>query len=377
MPEHVQASVAAPDSVIMQPTTLCNLDCRYCYLADRKNDRRMTPAVARAVAASVRRWLSSRAVEVIWHGGEPLAAGRDHLGLLFDQFADVEVSHSIQTNAVLIDEAWSAWLAERHVRVGVSIDGAECDNEARVDFAGRPAFRRIERGIRRLVADGHPVSVIAVVSDPTPERARRLYQAVAELGARWLGVNIEECEGVNDRSNEHDLGQVRAFWSALLEEWIADDRVGLRDIDRVLAYAGRVFNGHAAGGRTPVIDPLPTVGWNGNVTLISPELAGFRSDRFGDFACGNVLAHDLDTLVERGSRCAWVAEYRRGLAQCHSTCPYFDFCGGGHPANRYFELGRFDVAETNYCRNGKIALVEGVLDAARRPDRHFEHGVAE
>jgi uncharacterized protein len=112
------------------------------------------------------------------------------------------------------------------------------------------------------------------------------------------------------------------------------------------------------------------VAWNGNVTLISPELAGFRSDRFGDFACGNVLAHDLDVLIERGSRSAWVAEYRRGLAQCHSTCPYFEFCGGGHPANRYFEHGRLDVTETNYCQNGKIALVEGVLDAARRNGRN-------
>ncbi len=361
--------VAQPNSVIMQPTTLCNLDCRYCYLPHRKQNRQMTPAVARAVAKSVRPWTKDRAVDIVWHGGEPLAAGRERFAALLGQFEEVEVFHSVQTNAVLIDAAWSAFFAERRVRVGVSVDGAEHDNTGRVDLARRPAFPRIERGIRRLVADGHSVSVIAVVSDPTPERARRLYSTVADLGARWLGVNIEECEGVNKRSNAHHLPHVRAFWSALLEAWSQDGRVGLRDVDRVLGYAVSVLDAPTVDSRSPLIDPLPTVAWNGAVTLISPELAGFHSERLGAFECGNVLAHDLDSLIERGLNSAWVTEYRRGLNRCRAICRYFEFCGGGHPANKYFEHGRLDGAETNYCRNGKIALVEGVLDVAGRNGR--------
>ncbi|ASO21016.1 uncharacterized protein FHR81_001985 [Actinoalloteichus hoggarensis] len=372
MSEQARASeiipVAEPDSVIMQPTTLCNLDCRYCYLPHRKDNRPMAPAVARAVAESVRNWTPERPVDIVWHGGEPLAAGRERLGALFDQFADVEVSHSVQTNAVLIDEAWSAWFAERGVRVGVSVDGVEQDNGARVDLAGRPAFPRIERGIRRLVDDGHDVSVIAVVSDPTPERARRLYTAAADLGARWLGVNIEEREGVNSRNNVHDSGQVRAFWSALAEAWSSDCRIELRDVDRVLSYASEVLDGRAPYGAA-AIDPLPTVAWNGAVTLISPELAGFKSNRFNRFECGNVLALGLDSIIERGMSSEWVVEYRRGLDRCRSTCRFFDFCGGGQPSNKYFEHGRFDGTETNYCRNGRMALIEGVLDAARRNSR--------
>ena len=48
-----------------------------------------------------------------------------------------------------------------------------------------------------------------------------------------------------------------------------------------------------------------------------------------------------------------------------ASCPYFGFCGGAHAANRYFEHGRFDVTETDHCRNSKIRLLEGVLDHAR------------
>jgi uncharacterized protein len=31
-------------------------------------------------------------------------------------------------------------------------------------------------------------------------------------------------------------------------------------------------------------------------------------------------------------------------------------------ANRYFESGRLDTTETDYCRNSKIALIDGVTD---------------
>src|SRR5689334_2157740 len=64
---------ARPTAVVMQPTTLCNLDCAYCYLPHRAADRRMPVAVARAVADEVNAW--DEPVDVIWHGGEPLAAG--------------------------------------------------------------------------------------------------------------------------------------------------------------------------------------------------------------------------------------------------------------------------------------------------------------
>src|SRR5256714_3154181 len=68
-----------PSYVIMQPTTLCNLDCTYCYLPFRAADRRMPVRVAEAVAESVNAWapLVPR-FSVVWHGGGTLAARRGH-----------------------------------------------------------------------------------------------------------------------------------------------------------------------------------------------------------------------------------------------------------------------------------------------------------
>lgn len=51
-----------PTSLILQPTSLCNLDCTYCYLPARKLKRDMSPAVAEAIAPGIpAEWPSSGA----------------------------------------------------------------------------------------------------------------------------------------------------------------------------------------------------------------------------------------------------------------------------------------------------------------------------
>src|SRR5262249_44789448 len=59
--------------VVMQPTPFCNMDCRYCYLPDRLDKRRMTPELA---ALALQRVFDSgcadEVLEVRWHAGEPL-----------------------------------------------------------------------------------------------------------------------------------------------------------------------------------------------------------------------------------------------------------------------------------------------------------------
>lgn len=352
-------------SVIVQPETLCNLNCGYCYLPFRHKRNRMPLDVARAVAESVRPWTAYGTVDVCWHGGEPLATGRTHLGRLMDAFNGLDVKHGVQTNATLIDDAWCEFFAERSMYVGVSIDGDSSDNANRMDRKGEPAYEKAMQGISRLIAHGHGVYAIAVVSDPTPERARRLYDFAVESGLSELGVNIEEQEGVNASTNAYDRETMIAFWAELMAAWSENPAVRLRELGRTLAYVDAVLKrGGDSIRQPPFVDPLPTVAYDGSVTLISPELAGF-SNAQGSFSSGNVLEATLDEIISHGADVPWVAEFAHGLDACKATCPYFDFCGGGQPANRYFEHGRMDGTETDFCRNSKIALLEGVLQVVQ------------
>ncbi|MFI6227295.1 cyclophane-forming radical SAM peptide maturase AmcB [Micromonospora echinospora] len=355
---------AVPTYVVMQPTTLCNLDCRYCYLPLRAADRRMPVAVAEAVAAAVDPWAERGRFSVVWHGGEPLAAGREHLAALIAPFGP-SVEHHVQTNATLIDDDWCAFFAEHRVRVSVSVDGGRARNAERVTRAGQPAYDRIVRGVATLRRHGLPFSALAVVSRPEPGLATELYDYFLELGCDVLGVNIEETEGVNLRGNAHDAATVTAFWAELVAAWRRDPRIHLREVEWSLRYASAVLDGTADDVLPRRLDPIPTVGHDGSVTLLSPELAGFSDSRYGDFSSGNVLDTPLAEILSGAERTSWVGEFLSGVEACRASCPYFGFCGGGHAANRYFEQGRFDGTETEHCRNSKIRLLEGVLEHAR------------
>ncbi|MBM0257190.1 radical SAM protein [Micromonospora sp. 4G55] len=360
----MQGVAPVPSYVVMQPTTLCNLDCVYCYLPFRAVDRRMPVAVAEAVAAAVGPWAATGRFSVVWHGGEPLAAGREHLAALMAPFGP-QVEHHVQTNATLIDDAWCAFFVEHGMRVSVSVDGPRERNGDRVTRAGQPAYDRIVRGVAALRRHGLPFSALAVVSRPAPGYATDLYDYFLDLGCDVLGVNIEETEGVNTRGNAHDAATVTAFWAELVAAWRRAPRIHLREVEWSLRYAAAVLDGAADDLLPRQLDPIPTIGHDGSVTVLSPELAGFTHPRYGDFSSGNVLATPLAEILAGAAGTPWVGEFLAGVEACRSSCPYFGFCGGGHAANRYFELGRFDGTETEHCRNSKIRLLEGVLEHAR------------
>ncbi|MET0422420.1 MAG: cyclophane-forming radical SAM peptide maturase AmcB [Actinoplanes sp.] len=355
---------AEPTYVVMQPTTLCNLDCSYCYLPFRQVDKRMPVEVARAVAGAVEDWAGSGRFSVVWHGGEPLAAGRDHLAALIAPFGP-EVEHHVQTNATLIDDAWCAFFTEHHMRVSVSVDGPEASNGDRVTRGGKPAYDRIVRGIEALRRHEIPFSALCVVGDPRPGVAAELYSYFLDLGCEVLGINVEELEGVNTRTNRHTAADVTAFWSELVAAWRQDPRIHLREVEWSLRYVAAVLDGTADQLLPRRLDPIPTVAHDGSVVLLSPELAGFHDPRYGDFSSGNVLSTPLGEILGRAVGTPWIAEFVEGVEACRAACPYFGFCGGAHAANRFFEHGRFDTTETDHCRNSKIRLLEGVLDHAR------------
>jgi uncharacterized protein len=277
----------------------------------------------------------------------------------------VGVEHHIQTNATLIDDAWCAFFAEHEVRVSVSVDGPPALNRERVDRGGSPAYHKIMRGIDVLRRHEVPFSALCVVTDPRPGLATELYRYFLTLGCDVLGINIEEQEGVNARANAFDGAAVRAFWGELVAAWRSDPRIHVREIEWTLRFAGAVLRGAADDVLPRSLDPIPTVAADGRVFLLSPELAGFTDQRYGDFSSGSVLTEPLAAILARAATSAsWVPEYLAGVEACRRGCPYFGFCGGAHAANRYFELGRFDGTETNHCRNSKIHLLEGVLDHA-------------
>lgn len=351
------------DYLVLQPTTLCNLNCEYCYLPNRKVNERMPLEVAEALADYIAR--IGHHFQLIWHGGEPTACGVEYFESLLQPFERPEVrqyvTQCLQTNGTLLDDAWCELFEKYDVKVGVSIDGHSALNARRVDWAGRPAFERTLRGITTLKARSIEFSTISVVGNNSLGGAGELYGFLKTLAPNVIGINIEECEGINLLGVRDDPHVVK-FWADLVGAWKADPQVRVREFNFMIPNLLRGLKTNNVG-RELVIDLFPSVSVSGDVVLLSPEFVDAKCDQYGDFVVGNLLHDSLYDILSGAIDIPYVRAYLDGIDQCKRTCEYFEFCGGGQASNKYFEHGRLDATETAYCRNTVKSLADGLLAA--------------
>src|ERR1700684_2157110 len=164
--------------VVLQPTPFCNISCKYCYLPDRGSPARMSLATIERIFSELfsTDWAAEN-LYLIWHAGEPLVLPINYYSQAFDCIErltpkGIKVSHAVQTNGMMIDDAWSQFFNKRGVSVGVSIDGPQDIHDAnRVTRSGKPTFAEAIAGVRCLRRNNVNFSVISVLTDVSLGRA--------------------------------------------------------------------------------------------------------------------------------------------------------------------------------------------------------------
>ena len=112
------------------------------------------------------------------------------------------------------------------------------------------------------------------------------------------------------------------------------------------------------------INIYPTIGWNGDVYLLSPELAGVKSEKYNNFVVGNLLHKSFASIIKAGKLASYVSNYQEGVVKCKFECVYFDFCGGGYASNKFFEHGDTNRTETLDCRNSRKRLLDAIIEVS-------------
>ena len=362
-------------TIVLQPTPFCNIRCKYCYLPTRDDKSVMSLDTIKATFERVfASPYAASQITVIWHAGEPLVLPVSYYESAFQAIeqlrpSTVQIRHSFQTNGTLVKKDWVDLFRRWHVGVGVSIDGPRHMHDAnRVTRAGKGTFDHAIRGAQLLKAEGIPFHVISVLSKEGLEHPEELHAFYLEEGIEDVCFNVEESEGDHvselmtlsrDSMGEKFLNFLHRFWT------ISRQRPGINFICEIDNLIPRIFRPEEAAVANDQVEPFSmlNVDCRGNVSSFSPELLGYKNDRYNDFIVGNVHHQTLEQMLDSSAMKSMVSDIRAGVEACRKECGYFSICGGGAPVNKLSENGTFASTHTSFCNLIQITPANLILGA--------------
>jgi uncharacterized protein len=322
----------------------CNCACDYCFYLEKEalypgSDLRMSDEVRDSY---VRQMIEAHAalpeVEIAWQGGEPTLMGLD----FFRRAVETEkryarpgqrVRNSLQTNGLLIDEAWCGFLRDHGFLVGLSLDGPRDLHDAyRRDRAGRPVFDRAVQAALLMRRHGVEFNVLCTVNAANSRRPLDVYRFFRdEIGARFVQfIPIVERGGPGSppvSARSVDPGDYGRFLIAVFDEWARRD-IGAMFVtlfDNVLA--SYVFGESSVCIFRRACGDALALEHNGDL---------YACDHFvaPPYRLGNILREPLAGLVASEKQRTFGRAKSAGLPRVCRECAYLFACYGECPKNR-------------------------------------------
>ncbi len=361
-------------SLLIKPASaVCNLDCEYCFYLDREADpykdlpARIMPddVLERLVDGFL--FYSYPLSVFAFQGGEPTLAGLD----FFQKLAALQqrhgrpgqtVSNSLQTNAILLDDAWCSFLREYQFLTGISLDGPEdVHDRYRFNRAGHPTWRKVMEAVERMRKHRAEFNILCVLSQANVEQPRELYRFFRSIGADHLQF-IPLAEFHPDGSPMPFTitpEQYGRFLCEIFDAWWPDRRrVRIRFFDNLAEAAAGMKPGSCTMHET--CDSYVVVEYNGDV---------YPCDFFVEsgWKLGNITVDSFPEIARRQRRYHFAANKTLPHAECR-VCEYQPVCHGGCPKFRHGPRRRFEDLDY-FCQAYKMIFARAVGPLRREVEK--------
>lgn len=368
-------------TVIIKPTSDCNLRCKYCYVGEPIKSL-MNIEAARVIMKKIIERLSDSDTAFIWHGGEPMLAGLDFYRQVAEFCREMrkrgyEISNSIQTNGTLITESWADFFKEESFSVSLSIDGPqEVHDIMRIDASNKGSFSDVQRGIEILNRKGVKFGSVAVLSGSTARFTKQIISFMQEEGISFklnsldrVGRARYSAEDLSLEKGDYARSQIEIF-----DRWMETGEENLREA--VMRFIKPLLTGSPkeCGQLTSCQNSFLGVDFDGSV---------YPCGRF----CGNKHFR-YGNIVEDTFMTIWKSPLRDKLThsklpgKCES-CSYTEICNAGCPCERWLSeidvedetTGHFDSEchEHRKIFNHISGVIEQEIDAAKKTEKGGGH----
>ncbi len=323
-------------NIMLKPaSSLCNMRCRYCFYADVSSMRDipscgiMTDETVSAMLEKIAAELDAGdSVQFTFQGGEPTLAGLPFFRRfvsLTSAWKDVRVSYALQTNGLLLDEEWCAFLAEHRFLVGLSLDILpEAHDAVRVDARGAGTYERICAGMALMKKHGVDFNVLCTLTDAVARRPKQVWEQIVRLGIEY--TQFTPCLGTLEESAPSPYALTpqlfASFYTQLFAYWYADFQRGKR---RSIKLFDDVVNLLVLG--------VPTAcGINGSChpqLVVEADGSVYPCDFYclDEYRLGNITEQTLPELMQSPALKAFLQRPHRMPDLC-GECRYRHFCAG-------------------------------------------------
>ena len=243
----------------MQPFTLlikpagsdCNLDCKYCFYKNRAPElgqgrQRMSDEVLKRLVRDYLQ-LGFPVAGFAWQGGEPTLMGLDFYKRAVELQKKYgapgqQISNSLQTNAILLDEKWCRFLHEDKFLVGISIDGPkEFHDYYRLDHSGSGTFDNVMKAIEKCKKYKVEFNTLTLLNDKNIEHPDELFDFFVENSIRYLQfIPCVELDPTTDKVADFSITpqQYGQFLCRIFDRWYdyGPEKLSIRDFDSIISY---------------------------------------------------------------------------------------------------------------------------------------------
>lgn len=329
-----------PFSLLIKPTSAdCNLRCAYCFYLDRQSlypetrRHRMTLETLDRMISSYMATSQPR-YTFGWQGGEPTLMGVDFFRKVTELQArhgraGVEVSNGLQTNGILIDDAFARHLSRYHFLVGLSVDGpAEVHDRYRRFAEGRGSHELVMKALDTLRRNRVEYNILTLVNNVNVRTPRAIYQYLCDQEIFFH--QYIECVEFDSSGGLLPFAVTPEAWGEFLceifDQWYPNDtrRVSIRLFDSILSKM--VDNRETVCSMGTDCRQYFVVEHNADIYpcdfFVRPELK-----------LGNLFHDTWEKMLASEKYQAFGRRKRQWNEEC-ARCPFLPYCAGDCPKNR-------------------------------------------
>lgn len=335
----------------------CNLGCRYCFYLEKEalfpgdSSGRMSLELLERFTQQYIESQHAPEITFAWQGGEPTLLGVEFFRKAVEfqrRYAQGKrILNAFQTNGVLLDDPWGAFLAEHDFLVGLSIDGPQAIHDRyRLDKGGTGTFSRVLRGMEMLKKHGVEFNTLTCVQRHNARQPLEVYRFLREVGSGFMQfIPVVERQAAPDAD-----GLTLTVPGGLAEAQVTEWSVRPDDYGRFLCAIFDEWVRKDVGGVFVQLFDISLEAWMGmepSLCIFHPtcgEAMALEHDGslyscdhyvYPEFRLGNLNDAPLASLVDSDFQREFGEAKRSTLPRCCRACPLHFVCHGDCPKHRF------------------------------------------